>query len=150
MENIKQIELRYFDRGEQKTDVLNIRFVCQRVHHDYSEMNKIQAEAMQKWTTYKNAVEEITRLAISDEADKREKIKKLREEAKEVNKFSEKFDGNAFHEMRVKIIQRILRDNGYESDYSNDFFYDQMNPADMNAFLTDCIYKDIPSDKKKG
>jgi len=113
-------------------DKLNIRFVCQRVLSDFAELNRTQTECMLEWEKYKHAIEEITRISMSTDPNKKEKIKELREQAKDVNEFTKKFDGNAFHETRVKIIQRILRDNGYESSYPNEFFYDQMNPADID------------------
>lgn len=150
MENMKTVELRYFENGEEKTDKLKISFISNRVIREYNEIMKDVSFVSETWGKLQDLNNDVAKLRIDKPENYKLQIAEKKTKADDLVKEISKYTESDFFDRRMALIQRILSDNKYSGKYSNRFFDEQVNPGEFTRFLSDCVFKDFDVlDKKK-
>lgn len=149
---VKTIEyiLNYRIKGTKFTKTLEIDFIPNQRHEDYSQIQKEILTVQKKWNNIKGLEQEIYLLIETKEKNCEEAIQNFKDEIDKLENEIRNSKVNNLLERRFKLIKDILIDNGYESDselMTFEFWSNSVDAATINEFLELCIWKDF--DKKK-
>jgi len=151
MAKVVEFILEYRENGERKILPLKIDFVARICNKLYNEQIKVITDVQTKWDAISDVTSEIAALKVEKSEGWKDQVKDKQAEIVELTQSIIKYNDDRVFENRVELVQRILRDNGYKQDFlfEFDFWNEQVDPGTIIKFLTECIYKDIPDDKKK-
>ena len=143
---VLNFELEYFEKGELKKDILNIRFVSRKVTRDYDELMRTIYQVKDIWDEISDKVTEIA----AAEVDGKE-TSQLNEELEFLNESILAYDNDKTLKKRFEIIKRILEDNGIKDEkyLSFEFWDENIEPDTELNFLMGCVFKDSDSKKKQ-
>lgn len=141
----------YFKDGKEQTTIFTIKRIPQSVLIDYAEIAKVVTEVIKMGQRMQTIIEETGYIVYNKEENAREKVEKLLEEKKELEKKMMAIDAGDFYEKRYQLIRKVLEKNGYTEEYllSRDFWFDDVDTKEMMNFLESVVYKDIIDGKKK-
>jgi len=140
------IEFEYRENGQPKKFNLEIDFISRGVRR---MIEKSMGEAIsfkKQWEKIGDNYSVIAALREEKPDGYKEKIKHLELENKAISGQFKDADVNQMEEDRIKMIQRILRDNGIQEDhkmFDPKFWEDNVQTNTIVNFLTNCWGKDI-------
>jgi hypothetical protein len=149
---IKKVEydLNYRIKGKKSTKKIEIDFVPNQRHEDYSKIQQEMFDIRAAWMNIQAIEEEIRILKETKPEDFNMSIKVFKEEINKLEDLIRASKSSNLIERRFELLKDILEDNGYSEDadlMSWKFWNNSVNPHDINELLELCIWKDI--DKKK-
>lgn len=139
MRNSVNIEVTYYDKGEEKKENIKISFINQKVLDWYSEfMGKI-GEVAERWADIKQ------KLALLKETQYTKDKKRYKELKKEIEELSELIKSDEYTKLideRIKLTLYILEINGYDGIlYDEKKWYYNIEPDENFRFLDEAINK---------
>jgi hypothetical protein len=140
------ITLVYNNEGKLFEKIIPIFFTCNAIISRHNEFDTIVEKAKEAQLFIK--VQQAKIATIKDVNE----IKKINDEIEQKAKDIEGIDFQGFFKQRFELIKIILKQNGITEEdepelYNYDFWDMCVNPADLNDFLAQCVYKD--ASKKK-
>ena len=141
----------YRDAGEDKSIVLTIDFISNRVMKDYSKLTTIAEQAKNANDRMSDLNTLITQVELKQEKDFEIKRDEYIEELDDCIKVIMEFENNGYFEKRFDLLKRILIDNkqgGNELLLSPEFWDENVDPTELINFLSVAVYKDVDIKKK--
>ena len=136
------------DDGTDAEYKFEIKFISQRMIHNYTELNrtikKVETSSM-NLAIAKNKLETDSSLPKEKQI---ELMKIINTESDEIIKLT----GMDYFNKRFDLIKDLLTRNGYketEPFMSFDFWDLNVEPSEINEFLKTCMFKDIEPGKKQ-
>lgn len=150
---IKTVEynLEYREKGEKKYKTFTIDFISNGVIKRYDKLINEINEFSKQNDERQNLLLEIVGLRSDKPEMYKELIKAKKERVDEIEKFMQGYTSNGHFERRFEILKTILQDNGVteEKFMTFDFWENCVDANSMIELMTNAIWKDLQSDKKK-
>ena len=144
---VLEYDLEYREDGEVKKDRLKISFVSNYCSREYNDISQTVLITTTKWEERNDVVSLMAAKKSGGEVE--ESIEELEQIHDNLVEEIRGEVGDGFFNRRFKLLEVILKDNGYkDSPYMNFEFWDRnVEPSVMNDFLEQCAFKDIPKKK---
>lgn len=151
-------KLKYREKGEEKETPIKINFVSNYCNREFSSIIEEITSISNAWKRINIIMEEKGALVYRRTAKKitkdefKTKIKAFDKEEKKLKEQIEEYSDNDFFKRRFNLIAQILEDNSVDDEMLTDFdFWDRkVDPSEIMAFLSGCVYKDLDTDKQGG
>lgn len=151
------VEFKYFEHGQEKILPVDLKLFSHRVRGWYND--DIAATSELEKLAYENVFisGQIHRFQLTKPDGWKEQIKECQARKKELEAEIRKADPKAILERKLKIVARIMTDNGIDDPRFQDttvnddgnFYLDNVNATDLKNFLDQCAYAEIGKNEKK-
>ena len=151
MKKVIDYSLEYFDKGEEVTKKVKIKFVSNRVQREYNELMSEVARVQDCYLEMQKIKSEMVAIRLKKDKDYKRVIAEKQERDSELKEEINETDSKGFFKKRYELIKRILIDNGYGEDKVStyEFWDESIEPSMLMDFLTTAVFKDVVETKKK-
>ena len=151
MKKVIDYSLEYFEKGEEVTKKVKIKFVSNRVQREYNELMSEVARVQDCYLEMQKIKSEMVAIRLKKDKDYKRVIAEKQERDSELQEEINETDSKGFFKKRYELIKRILIDNGYGEDKVStyEFWDESIEPSMLMDFLTTAVFKDVVETKKK-
>ena len=144
-------KLGYRDAGVDNEINIKVDFISNRVTKEYSVIMGLATQAEQANNRISDLYSLIAATEVNKEKGWEKQIEDYEIELQDCTDIILSFNDNNYFQKRHEVLQRILIDNKYGKNgmlMSQDFWDENVDPADLILFLSTVVFKDFDSKKK--